>query len=126
VFHFAAKKFDPYKLAIQTARKNRDFIDVLGDSGRDSRSRPERGERYHDGCAVMVRAVRQAAKRGVAVAEVAPNSNSDLLRRYHVLSVPTALLLDKTSKEITRFEGEDVATVKAVQNRVAALSEVSQ
>jgi len=30
VFHFAAKRFDPYRLAIQTARKNHDFIDVLG------------------------------------------------------------------------------------------------
>ena len=30
VFHFAAKKVDPYKLAIETARRNRDFIDVLG------------------------------------------------------------------------------------------------
>ena len=58
--------------------------------------------------------------------EIAPNSNSDLLRRYHVLNVPTVLLLDKTGKEITRFEGEDAATVKAVQNRLAALSEVSQ
>ena len=79
-----------------------------------------------DGCAVMFRAVRGAAKRGVAVAEVAPNSNPDLLRRYHVLTVPTVLLLDRTGKEITRFEGEDVTTVKAVQNRLAALSEVSQ
>jgi hypothetical protein len=30
VFHFAAKRFDPYKLAIQTARQNHDFIDLLG------------------------------------------------------------------------------------------------
>ena len=30
VVHFTAKRFDPYKLAIQTARKNRDFIGVLG------------------------------------------------------------------------------------------------
>ena len=30
VFHLAARRFDPYKLTIQTARQNRDFIDVLG------------------------------------------------------------------------------------------------
>lgn len=30
VFHFAAKRFDPYKLAIETARQNREFIDALG------------------------------------------------------------------------------------------------
>jgi hypothetical protein len=29
-FFFAAKRFDPYKLAIQTARQNRDFVDLLG------------------------------------------------------------------------------------------------
>ena len=87
---------------------------------------PNEADGSDDGCAVMFRAVRHAAKRGVAVAEVAPNSNPDLLRRYHVLTVPTVLLLDKTGKEITRFEGEDVTTVKAVQNRLAALSEVSQ
>lgn len=30
VFHLAAKRFDPYKLAIETARQNREFIDALG------------------------------------------------------------------------------------------------
>lgn len=30
VFHFVAKRFDPYKLAIQTARKNHDFVELLG------------------------------------------------------------------------------------------------
>lgn len=84
---------------------------------------PSEANDSDDGCAVMFRALRQAAQRGVAVTEVAPNSNSDLLRRYHVLTVPTVLLLDKTGKEITRFEGEDVATVRAVQNRLDSLSE---
>ena len=84
---------------------------------------PNEANDSDDGCALMFRAVRQAAKRGVTVAELAPNSNSDLLRRYHVLTVPTVLLLDKTGKEITRFEGEDVATVRAVQNRLDSLSE---
>lgn len=87
---------------------------------------PSEANDSDDGCAVMFRAVRQAAKRGVAVAEVAPNSNSDLLRRHRVLTVPTVLLLDKTGREITRFEGEDAATVRAVQDRLASLSEVSR
>jgi hypothetical protein len=87
---------------------------------------PTEANNSDDGCAVMFRAVRQAAKRGVAVAEVAPDSNPDLLRRYHVLTVPTVLLLDKTGKEVTRFEGEDAATVKAVQNRLATWSRVGQ
>lgn len=87
---------------------------------------PSEANDSDDGCAVMFRAVRQAAKRGVVVAEVAPNSNSDLLGRYHVLTVPTVLVLNKAGKEISRFEGEDAATVKAVQARLAALSETDQ
>lgn len=87
---------------------------------------PSEANDSDDGCAVMFRAVRQAAKRGVAVAEVAPNSDPDLLRRYHILTVPTALFLDKSGREIARFEGEDVATVKGVENRLAALSEGSK
>jgi hypothetical protein len=30
LFIFAAKRFDPYKLAVQTARQNHEFIDLLG------------------------------------------------------------------------------------------------
>lgn len=30
VFHFAARKFDPYKLALQTARQSPEFIQALG------------------------------------------------------------------------------------------------
>ena len=30
VFHLVAKKFDPYKLAVHTAHRNHDFVDVLG------------------------------------------------------------------------------------------------
>lgn len=79
-----------------------------------------------DGCATIIRAVRQASKRGVNVAELSSDSNSDLLRRYRVLTVPTVLLLDQTGKEIGRFEGEDTTTVKAVQARLAALSGASR
>lgn len=87
---------------------------------------PSEANDSNDGCAVMFRAVRQAAKRGVAVAELAPNSNSSFLQQYRVLTVPTVLVLDKTGHEISRFEGEDAATVKAVQTRLAALSGTSQ
>lgn len=77
----------------------------------------------NDPCAAIIRAVRQASARGVRVTEVAPDSNSDLLRRYRVLTVPTVLLLDGSGKEIDRFEGEDSTTVKAVQTRLSALVE---
>jgi hypothetical protein len=80
----------------------------------------------HDRCAEIIRAVREASKRGIKVAELPPDSNSDLLRRYHVLTVPTVLFLDASGKEIGRFEGEDSTTVKAVQTRLSALTESKQ
>ncbi len=75
-----------------------------------------------DACAVIIHAVREASKRGVDVEELTPDSNADLLRRYHVLTIPAVLLFDKRGKEVDRFEGEDDATVKAIQMRLAALS----
>jgi hypothetical protein len=77
----------------------------------------------NDRCADIIRAVREVSKRGIKVAELPPDSNSDLLRRYRVLTVPTVLLLDRSGNEIGRFEGEDSTTVKAVQTRLTALVE---
>ncbi len=75
-----------------------------------------------DNCAAIIHAVREASKRGVHTVEFSPDSNSDLLRRYRVLTVPTVLVLDATGKETTRFEGENAATVKAVQSHLSALA----
>lgn len=74
-----------------------------------------------DRCAEIIQAVRQTSKRGVRVSEVSPDSKSDLLRRYHLLTIPTVLLLDNRGEEIGRFEGEDATTVKAIKQRLAAL-----
>lgn len=76
----------------------------------------------NDRCAEIIQTVRETSRRGVRVAELSPESKSDLLRRYHVLTVPTVLLLDETGKEIGRFEGEDAATLKAIKTRLATLS----
>lgn len=76
----------------------------------------------NDLCATIIRAVREASRRGIPVAELSPDSKSDLLRRYRVLTVPTVLFLDKSGNEIGRFEGEDASTVKAVQTRLSALA----
>lgn len=75
-----------------------------------------------DPCATIISAVRTASKQGVPVAELSPHSNSDLLRRHRVLTVPTVLILDKSGNEIGRFEGEDATTVKAIQTRLSALA----
>lgn len=79
-----------------------------------------------DRCAEIIQAVRETSRRGVHVAELSPDSKSDLLHRYHVLTVPTVLLFDETGKEIGRFEGEDAATLKAIKMRLAALSGTGQ
>ncbi len=79
-----------------------------------------------DRCAEIIQAVRETSRRGVHVAELSPDSKSDLLHRYHVLTVPTVLLFDETGKEIGRFEGEDAATLKAIKTRLAALSGTGQ
>jgi hypothetical protein len=84
---------------------------------------PNEANDPNDRCADIIRAAREASKRGIRVAELQPDSKSDLLRRYRVLTVPTVLLLDASGKEIGRFEGEDSTTVKAVQTRLSALVE---
>jgi len=75
----------------------------------------------NDRCSVIIHAVRDASKRGIQVAELSSDSQSDLLHRYRVLTVPTVLLLDDSGREIGRFEGEDAATVVAIQSRLSAL-----
>lgn len=83
-------------------------------------------EENDDPCAVIIRAARQASARGVRVTELPPDSTSDLLRQHHIVIVPTVLVLDRNGSELSRFEGEREATVKAVQTRLADLSGSTQ
>lgn len=76
----------------------------------------------NDACADIIRAVREASARGVRVTELPPDSKSSLLRQHHVVTVPTILFLDRNGAEVSRFEGESAATVKAVQTRLAGLA----
>lgn len=68
-----------------------------------------------DSCAEIIHLVRAARDRGIAVQELSPDSKSDLLARYHLLIVPTVLILDRNGQEISRYEGEGRNTVKAVR-----------
>jgi hypothetical protein len=65
--------------------------------------------------------VRSARERGIAVQELEPGSKSDLLARYHVLTIPTVLILDHDGKETSRYEGEGRDTVKALHARLEQL-----
>ena len=73
-------------------------------------------------CAEIIRAVREANKRGVRVRELMPNGDPDLIRRYRVLTAPTVLILADSGKELGRFEGESSATLEAVRARLLNLS----
>ena len=74
-----------------------------------------------DGCVEIIQAVRAAQARGIAVQEFSPDSKSNLLTRYHVLTIPTVLILDHNEQVVSRFEGEGPDTVSAVRNQMQKL-----
>ena len=76
-----------------------------------------------DNCAEIIRLVRAAAKRGVIVQELSPNSESPLLKQYKVLTIPTVLILDSDGNVASRYEGEESSTVQQIQNRLSTLAE---
>ena len=74
-----------------------------------------------DACAEIIHSVRAARERGVQVKELSPDSKSEMLRRYRVLTIPTVLILDRSGQVILRFEGEDRQTVTAIRTQLAQL-----
>lgn len=74
-----------------------------------------------DACAEIIHSVRAARERGVPVQELSPDSKSEMLHRYRVLTVPTVLILDRSGQVVSRFEGEDRQTVVAVRTQLAQL-----
>ena len=68
-----------------------------------------------DACAEIIHLVRATRARGIAVHELEPDSKSDLLTRYHVLTIPTVLILDPDGQVVSRFEGEGRDTLKAIR-----------
>jgi thioredoxin-like negative regulator of GroEL len=74
-----------------------------------------------DACAEIIHSVRAAHQRGFQVQELSPDSKSEMLRRYRILTVPTVLILDRGGQVVSRFEGEDPQTVSAVRTQLARL-----
>lgn len=74
-----------------------------------------------DACAEIIHSVRAARERGVQVQELSPDSKSEVLQRYRVLTIPTVLILDQGGQVVLRFEGEDRQTVTAVRTKLAQL-----
>lgn len=79
-------------------------------------------EEAEDRCGEIIRAVRAAGKRGVKVEELMPDSASELLARYRVVSAPTVVILGKDGGEAARYEGEEEKTVQAIEAHLATLS----
>ena len=73
-------------------------------------------------CGEIIRAVRAARARGIAVREVPP-SDTAVARQYGVTLAPTVLILDSAGKVVERHEGESpeaVAAIKASLERLVA------
>jgi hypothetical protein len=72
----------------------------------------------NDTCAQIIRVVREARSRGITVIELMPNSDSVVLKNHRIVVAPTVLILDKNGQELSRFEGESVATLDAIRTQV--------
>lgn len=68
------------------------------------------------GCGEIIRMVRSARTRGVAVTEVAPGSSRS--REYHATVNPTVLFLDGAGAVVTRYEGEAPDTIAQLEARL--------
>lgn len=74
-----------------------------------------------DACAEIIHLVQAARDRGIAVQELSPSSKSGLLARYHVLTIPTVLILDRDGQVVSRYEGEGRKTVAAIRSQLERL-----
>ena len=74
-----------------------------------------------DNCIEIIHLVRAASKRGIKTQEFSPESDSPLIKQYHVLTVPTVLVLDD-GKVVSRYEGESGSTVQKIRTRLATLN----
>lgn len=73
-----------------------------------------------DNCAEIIHLVGNAGKRGIKVQELSARSHSPLIKRYHVLTIPTLLILHD-GRVVSRYEGESGSTVKQIRNRLVSL-----
>lgn len=81
-----------------------------------------REENEAGGCGDIIRLVRDARARGVAVREVPPGSDRALERQYQVTVVPTVLVLGPDGAVTSRREGESQETVDAIHADLSKLT----
>ncbi len=75
------------------------------------------------GCGQVIRLVRDAGARGVAVREGTPRSDAALEHAYRVTVAPTLLFLDSTGQVIARHEGEAPETIEAIRTGLHRLED---
>ncbi len=71
------------------------------------------------GCGKIIRRVREAKARGVAVEEIDPGDSS--AARYGVAVVPTVLVMSADGRVVARREGESSDTLAAIDADLAKL-----
>ena len=75
-----------------------------------------------DGCGVIVGMVRAAAARGVPVREISPDVEPDVISRYHIVVLPSVLVLEKGGAR-RLYEGESPETVESIRAEIGALED---
>lgn len=73
------------------------------------------------GCGEIIKAVRDAASRGIVTRELDANHDAAKAREYKVLVAPSLLIFDNTGKEIGRFEGESHDTIATATQAINGL-----
>jgi hypothetical protein len=48
-------------------------------------------------------------------------ASPEMLRRYHILTVPAVLIIDRSGQVVSRIEGEDRETATAVRDQLGQL-----
>ncbi len=74
------------------------------------------------GCGKIIRRVRAAKAKGVAVEELPPDS-AEAGRRYGVTVVPTVVFLGSDGQVVARREGESETTIAAISDDLSKLEE---
>jgi hypothetical protein len=74
------------------------------------------------GCGEVIRAVREAAKKGVALQEMEPGPTDPVATRYALKTSPTVLVLGPDGTEQARFEGEGPDTIQGLRSQLQGLT----
>ena len=73
------------------------------------------------GCGEIIKAVRDAATRGIPTRELDTNHDAKKASEYKLLVAPSVVILDTTGREIGRFEGESRDTIASLTQAINRL-----